>query len=817
MGIWRESEAEMNEKRRRTGEEGVALIVVLGFLSLMLVIAVSFLGTAQVERQVSDASLEAIRSRQVLKTGLAAAMNDYSKTLWDDGVFLPVKDEDTVFTSEASGMESISGTGGKLKGSQTQLLRGEVLDWIPAKYKTQDVTNWVNDAEWVLVREEPGQRSRILGRYAYVCFDTSGALDANYVAREESVGATLDKVKTTNRFHRSIRSVPMGLLPELGSAGAFKTYREAWQGFDSLQMLVKLTDGKAEDGNGSSARWQGDRKENGTAGLVPEKVTELTSYSLSAYRGGRYDRGGKKWERPKFIEPKDGSGWRDATEPIRGQMADVMSHMDDILKDFTSKSVAPEGVDYPSVKNVPMFNEIIVRKMHLNQPVKKEIPAEGGGAYEVYEYSATVEVQFEFWYPFPSKSNERAEKFKLTAPSLSMGSSPGAAQIIMPVALVTPLGKRIMLEGSTTVAEPDGGILEVSAKYNNGKPYVTAAFKYKTTFNATKDMDSDSCQLWWRGWQTQQPIELKYGDKAVDQMPKGLGRSLSVMIPAGSDDPGEGTYSKEVCDPRLNHLSSEWQDAPDTEGSPDAVNKCTESNGSFLKEGAAMFCRNGPLDTPADFGFLPTGKRWQTIDLLNEDGAEFLAMSTVDANLYAAVANKSKGNVFYTNAQLNVNTRCSNALASVFYGLSTLAVPGWEPEKSEGTDSLEETAAREIARRIMAETKDKPYQSGLDWAGNAGLMGDNGWLAAQGLNRNQRESLLRNTYGVFSVADSLFTVVVVAQSIKEGPDKIGTWDSEDQVTGERRGVALVWRDPFKPSDQKYHHEMMVKMFRYLND
>ena len=33
----------MNEKRRRTGEEGVALIVVLGFLSLMLVLAVSFL------------------------------------------------------------------------------------------------------------------------------------------------------------------------------------------------------------------------------------------------------------------------------------------------------------------------------------------------------------------------------------------------------------------------------------------------------------------------------------------------------------------------------------------------------------------------------------------------------------------------------------------------------------------------------------------------------------------------------------------------------------------------------------------------------
>ena len=62
----------------------------------------------------------------------------------------------------------------------------------------------------------------------------------------------------------------------------------------------------------------------------------------------------------------------------------------------------------------------------------------------------------------------------------------------------------------------------------------------------------------------------------------------------------------------------------------------------------------------------------------------------------------------------------------------------------------------------------------------------------------------------------LFLAVVVAQSVKEGEGKVGTWDSEDQVTGERRGIALVWRDPFKTGTNA-HHEMMVRMFRYLND
>ena len=82
----------MNGTKRRNGEQGVALIVVLGFLSLILVLAVSFLGTAQVERQVSDSSLEAIRSRQLLRSALSAAMNDYSRDLWSEKLYLPDED-----------------------------------------------------------------------------------------------------------------------------------------------------------------------------------------------------------------------------------------------------------------------------------------------------------------------------------------------------------------------------------------------------------------------------------------------------------------------------------------------------------------------------------------------------------------------------------------------------------------------------------------------------------------------------------------------------------------------------------------------------
>ena len=53
------------------------MIVVLGFLSLMIMMAVAFLTQARVERMVAAFSLEGMRTRQVTQTAIAAAMQDY--------------------------------------------------------------------------------------------------------------------------------------------------------------------------------------------------------------------------------------------------------------------------------------------------------------------------------------------------------------------------------------------------------------------------------------------------------------------------------------------------------------------------------------------------------------------------------------------------------------------------------------------------------------------------------------------------------------------------------------------------------------------
>ena len=108
------------------------------------------------------------------------------------------------------------------------------------------------------------------------------------------------------------------------------------------------------------------------------------------------------------------------------------------------------------------------------------------------------------------------------------------------------------------------------------------------------------------------------------------------------------------------------------------------------------------------------------------------------------------------------------------------------------------------------------FQAGSDWARVPAMKKGGKLWNAYNLNNNQRESLVRNTWGLFSPANSLFTVVVIAQPVKEGPGQIGVWGDDDSVTGERRAVALVWRDPFKRGSN-LHHEMFIRMFRYLND
>jgi len=324
----------------RDRRQGVALIVVLGFLSLMVLMAVAFVMHARVERMVAGATLEAMRGRQLVRTAVNAAMNDYSTYLWDEQIIVPSIWTNRMFVSVPP--TSASSLGGRTVGADNvSLIVGEVLDWIPQFYLEPPFDAAVEvdkRARWILIREDPANsQSRILGRYAYVCFDSSGGLDANLIARSEGVAAQ-DVRGFTNRFRRSVRDVPMEKLKETVDANEFKRLRKGWKGFDSLQSVIKLTDGHYIDGQGkegskgpwesgdtpppgelpSNVRWRNDRIETKRA-LDPFKVDDLVSFSLSAYRGGRYDRNTGRWTEPKPMN--EATDWESLLAPMNSQFA----------------------------------------------------------------------------------------------------------------------------------------------------------------------------------------------------------------------------------------------------------------------------------------------------------------------------------------------------------------------------------------------------------------------------------------------------------------------------------------------------------------
>ena len=213
--------------KRHNNRRGVALIIVLGFLALMVMMAVAFLTHARTERMVAGATMEGMRGRQLLRTALNAAMNDYSGDLWAADLIMPTLNYQVYTSDPPPGGHASMGAAFTLGNDGIDLMVGEVEDWIPRRYQTPGVTNLMRSARWILVREDPTKVSRILGRYAYVCLDMSGGIDANLIAREPDV-ANNDARVASNRVRRSVRQVPMRMLRETIDAGQFKKYREGW-------------------------------------------------------------------------------------------------------------------------------------------------------------------------------------------------------------------------------------------------------------------------------------------------------------------------------------------------------------------------------------------------------------------------------------------------------------------------------------------------------------------------------------------------------------------------------------------------------------
>ena len=841
----------MKRQLFRSGDErrrGVALIVVLGFLAIMLMMAVTFLTQARMERMVADVTMDAMRGRQMARTGLNAAMSDYSRQLYgEEKLMVPPEGSDfDMFLSTgalASGevQGPLGGDNGSLEASNVELMTGEARNWIPRRYLA-DEDYAGQTARWILVRRDPsagqGADNPIVGRYAYMCFDMSGGIDANLIALAEGVA---EVGNATNRA--SVRDLGMRELKETADASLFKRLRRGWHGFDSLAELILLTNGRYNGGEnqqattynstiyyyidegvpaeelppdrmwgppgGAGSRWRSGegwtRIEQAANALHSVEVSDLVPYSLATYRGWEYNPNTAKWKTDNLVAWEEHgtwseSEWDSALGDMDKQFADysLPDWWMNAVEDYEGNEPNPKGLDYPSPKNVPMINEVSLKIMPQATAVANQLRID-------------VELQVEVWFPFPAEENRRTETYRIE-PTIGGGptaTGPGGVDLWIP-----------MRGNGGTYAVPNWQAnptvpATFTVNYNGGKPIATAMLNYSALVNVTMagSTNLNSTMPLQINFPSGDGIDIEVGGTRVDEMPAKVLNLVAEGVRTLPLDPAQAkTYYWEVHDPRLNHQEEgAWEPGLGTMGD---INEAATRRGMGENgETPVFYCKNAPMTTPLEMGYISTGYAWKTLDFCKKEGADALSRMVTRR----IIEDIEDVGVSYTNGTINPNTSSTNVLRAAFAELkikddgSALS----EEELGELIQVLGEiTEGKKITDNSGSTDFTGACMRGVDWIWAKPFQTD-GFFGRK-WSKNERHRLIERTWGLFNPNNSMFTVLVIGQAIKEGPVQMGRWSDDDIVTGERRAVALVWRDPTPPGLGK-PHEMFVRMFKFLDE
>lgn len=783
------------EDRRR----GVALIIVLGFLTIMILMAIAFLTQARVERLVSDSSLEGMRTRQIGQTAIAAAMQDYLNALLS---ISPAQTTHDVFLSGDEPGSLGFYYSGEFIGDD-RLLIGKVEDWLLDEHLAAALEGGLPDdgaknAEWIWVRQQPGARSRILGRYAYACFDMSGLLDANLLGTEygDDVPQFGDRTNRTN-----VRKMVYEALSQSAGGNSqlkLNLYQRIWKGFDTPAALLHLTDGDWNDGRNSGPnRWLGADMDESLVGGI--SASSLSSYSYAALH--REDGSGKEKVACVASEIQQDADFDDILAGAK--QTDVVKAM----QDYESSATAPQGVDYPSVKNVPMINEIGVQARLVEMPI---------GVTGTSTYELELRLRLEFWYPFPSADNAIGGAFTMPVPTIGgdIKNADPSRDIWVQMAGVVGGGFDTTIQAGGASSVPAS--LTVPANYNNNLPYYAqnaANGEIVYTIQLLKAgvaVMPGGMQLQINNVKLGKPLVLTSGSPVDSTPQEALDISFGGVAPFGASPTVWKSIG--VSDPRLNHDVDAWsiEDPPTWKLiNAAAIGAKGEAKTKMgFPPGDQLYCRNGPMKCPAELGYLSSGTPWETLDvfsvkgislmnrLVDEDRADFF--QTYD--------------VFFTNGTINPYTRHTNVLNAAFYGVDIREVPGIAGEPK-NTERLNGNKLKLIVDAMMAE----PVKNG--YAGWGKILASKN--LPQDLNKNMRIAIMNDTWGLFNESDRLFVVAVIAQSIKEGgdPSGLGNWNAvDDVITGERRAVALCWMDGSADvGGNSLARELNIIMFQYLNE
>ena len=623
---------------RAAPNSGIVLVIVLGMLTVMVLLAVTFAVSMRTERLAAGNAADTVRARQLVQVGLARAMSQLASDLGANGLaggtggkaYPYWNATNSYFTNDPSGNPCWSTNVYLLAADRAN----EATNYVPralwADATNADLTN--PSHHWLPVDSlifDGGVlvESNRMGRVAYLILNCSGLLDANYAG-----GAASGR-----QFGTNPAEIAIAHLGEFGSVGAaldFKTKRSTDIRYETVAELNALAD------------------------INIKPVTNLFVYSRSL---------------PGYWQANVNPAFNCVGTQVNlsGTAADLILRRTEITNAFTNIGFGPfeagvlfsNLIDYvdadstPSnfdycIESVPMINEVVVSS--------KVTVANSGSATPGYKnYTITPAVYVECWYPFVSNSNGL---FDIN------GSVTFSAAGILPAPVNVPFS------ASLGTFSSGGFPFKICCSPPPYGPYdVPQVNPVKLISSITLSIISNAIP--------------------VDQI------AIPVVLTNENDGLANNTYityaSAECRDPRFNanpENPNYWQ-----KRAGHSLSNINVWPGGLYPPGSDgdenMYVANRPLKSVAELGCLVySTDPWKTVKLYGSDRRRVLDVFGFSTNVNDVLMT----NTVYRGL-VNCNTNAaSNALAAVFAGMPIDQYPGGS------FDTLGMTEAQSFVSKLFA-------------------------------------------------------------------------------------------------------------------
>jgi hypothetical protein len=746
----------LNPKSRDTGQSrsGVALVLVLGLLSVMMISAVAFSISMRIERRGSFHYRYGVQARHMLWSALAEAVTEINRTI-TSGTFRVYPPWDIVVSSNIAG-----------NTDKARVVRRSDMDLVPLDLQgsVKTVTPY-----WQPVFD--GSNNQV-GRYAYVVVNESGMVDVNMAGGAgRTNGLTTDEIQ-------------LSALPEVGDGAVFEAALAMHCRYEDLNELAKLNNGLVTKPNNMAVYSLS--REDERIDYSPQNPANSPVISSKANLSSNY------------------ATWFESAIPA-AEKQNIKNHFINVgidplevefvysnFLDYIDADCVPRNLAAPYTEPVPMINEFrVMSVIRYVQPQVMLIP----------------ELSIEVTYPFmvPTTNTYSLDYSFVTELYSSNGTKIASNTIANTVPNFygrnsTPLENReFCVKRGSQLLFPTPFIITGTAATDD---VVTISYK---VYACVKEASGGT------------KVDEVVASPAVGAMRYlGLTNDVSPLRFPVSSGQQLLYLSKEAFDPRFNwddqaQLWKCWPSSGPTNHTLGTTNYWTTRRLSQVgrDQGVRMHVgNNGKLFSVGELGNLLLGTAWnnqfRTLRLIDKDAAYprhkvFENFSVVDLN-----RGEPKG---FTQGRVNLNTRRSSVVEAV---LTNCPIGYFSLGGATNTSRLNGTQVAMIRDMLMSEPSRNFYDVGEVGSNKPGYS----WATICPTNSDcERESVICNFAELFTVRHNLFLVLLATEA---STPTIGGGKAR-KLAG-AHAVVELWRDPFCSYESgAAFHRMLVRQFKITEE